>query len=400
MRGFHAESSAEARSPSGCSRLRLATPPNATFRSGPRPSPLDPRPLHGFTLVELLVVIAIIGILVALLLPAVQAARESARRASCQNNLHQIGVALQSYHAAKKVFPYGANDGDCEAKTPDRQVMAWRVLILPYMEYQPLYDQLVPLAAQSNMNSATGQNLCKYPEARPWDKSPLQQEPLSAYICPSEESPYLKQKSGTDLWFGANAAAIASYYGSAGPVATGPVDGSWGGQDVICGACVGSTNCPCISGNKPGGGQRGWYHGQNPGGPGMMDMWANKISVGKVPDGTANTLHVGETCWVARETNKSGCFSTNNWMSTWSVASTVWGINTDYVARLGLSFSEHDQYNYQTGCNFRSRHPGGAHFLYVDGHVEFLNDDISDKLFANLGDRRDGRVGDNYNGVP
>ena len=64
-----------------------------------------------------------------------------------------------------------------------------------------------------------------------------------------------------------------------------------------------------------------------------------------------------------------------------------------------VSVGEHDQFNYQTGCNFRSRHPGGAHFLYADGHVEFLNEDISDKLFANLGDRNGGRVGEFYEGT-
>lgn len=131
----------------------------------------------------------------------------------------------------------------------------------------------------------------------------------------------------------------------------------------------------------------------------MMDMWPNKISVAKVPDGTANTLHVGETYWVDRATNKSGCFSTNGWMYTWSVATTVWGINTDYVAKLGLSPSDHDKFNYETGCNFRSLHPGGAHFLFADGHVAFLADDISDKLLANLGDRQDGRIGDSYDGT-
>jgi prepilin-type processing-associated H-X9-DG protein len=146
-------------------------------------------------------------------------------------------------------------------------------------------------------------------------------------------------------------------------------------------------------------GERGWFHGYKPGGPGMMDMWANKISTGKVTDGTAKTLHVGETHWEDREANRSGCYSTMNWMTTWSVASTVWGINTDYVARLGFSSNEHDQFNYETGCNFRSRHPGGAHFLYADGHVEFLADDISDKLFANLGDRNGGRDGDFYEGT-
>jgi len=352
---------------------------------------------RGFTLVELLVVIAIIGILVALLLPAVQAAREAARRASCVNKLHQIGVALHNYHAARNVFPYGANDGDCEDKTPKREVIAWRVLILPYMENQALWDKLALLVPSSN-DATSGLTACDFPTNRPWDNSDLQLQSVPEFVCPSEEPPYLKPHSGTDLWFGPKAAGLASYYGVAGPVATGPSDSSWGGPEIICGDCIGNK-CPCISGNKPGGGQRGWYHGQNPGGPGMMDMWANKISVAKVPDGTANTLHVGETHWVDRALNQSGCFSTNGWMYTWGVASTVWGINTDYVARLGLSPTEHDRFNYQTGCNFRSRHPGGAHFLYADGHVEFLANDINPALLANLGDRNGGRVGDYYEGT-
>jgi prepilin-type N-terminal cleavage/methylation domain-containing protein/prepilin-type processing-associated H-X9-DG protein len=346
---------------------------------------------HGFTLVELLVVIAIIGILVALLLPAVQAAREAARRASCVNKLHQIGIALQNYCSATKNFPYGANDGDCEAMTPPREVMAWRVLILPYMENQPLYDQLVPIAKLSNGTP------CTNPEQRPWDLTPLQQTVIPEYLCPSEHLPSVK--TGLDTWFGPKTAAVASYYGCAGPVATGPLDGSWGGQDIVCGNCKGGLTCPCISGNKAGGGQRGWFHGQNPGGPGMLDMWANKINPGKVPDGTANTLHVGETHWADPESNQSGCYGTMHWMTTWSVASTVWGINTDYVARLGLSPSEHLRFNYQLGCNFRSRHPGGAHFVYADGHVDFLTDDIDAALFANLGDRNGGRIGSYYEGT-
>jgi prepilin-type processing-associated H-X9-DG protein len=350
-------------------------------------------------LVELLVVIAIIGILVALLLPAVQAAREAARRASCENNLHQIGVALHNYHSAKGLFPYGACDDDCEDDDPPhREVIAWRVLLLPYMEYQDLWDELQPIAQQSN--TTPGANRCTYPENRLWDQSLFQRLAVPGYLCPSDEyPPELKPRSGTDLWFGPTLSALASYYGCAGPVATGPTDGSWGGQDVICGKCVGGTNCPCVSCNKPGGNQRGWYCGHNPGGPGMMDMGCNKISVAKVPDGTSNTLHVGETHWIDRDSNRPGCFSTNGWMYTWSVASTVWGINTDYVARLGLTPAEHDQFNYQTGCNFRSRHPGGAQFLYADGHVEFLNDDIDDRLLMNLGDRNGGRAGNFYEGT-
>jgi prepilin-type N-terminal cleavage/methylation domain-containing protein/prepilin-type processing-associated H-X9-DG protein len=352
----------------------------------------------GFTLVELLVVIAIIGILVALLLPAVQAAREAARRASCENKLHQIGVALQNYHAARGVFPYGANDGDCEANTPAREVLSWRTLILPYMENQPLFDQLSLLVKSSN-DATSGLKACDNPTRRPWDNSDLQRQPVPDFVCPSETSPAVQGHMKTDLWFGPGSAALASYYGCAGPVATGPNDASWGGPDIICGLCVGGFACPCISGNVPGGGQRGWYHGQNPGGPGMLDMWANKITLKKVTDGASHTLHVGETYWEDKETNRSGCNSTNGWMYTWNVASTVWGINTDYVSRLGLTPSEHEQWNYETGCNFRSRHPGGAYFVYVDAHVEFLTDDIDMKLFSNLGDRHDGRIGSNYEGT-
>ncbi len=87
---------------------------------------------RGFTLVELLVVIAIIGVLVALLLPAVQAARDAARRMSCQNNLKQIGLAMHNYHDTYQVFPPGnITDGNC-CGTPSRTV--WSISILPYIE--------------------------------------------------------------------------------------------------------------------------------------------------------------------------------------------------------------------------------------------------------------------------
>lgn len=93
---------------------------------------------RGFTLVELLVVIAIIGILVALLLPAVQYAREAARRASCQNNLKQIGLALQNYHDAHKVFPPGYMSPN--SSWPPS--WSWSSLILPQLEQGPLHDRL------------------------------------------------------------------------------------------------------------------------------------------------------------------------------------------------------------------------------------------------------------------
>jgi prepilin-type N-terminal cleavage/methylation domain-containing protein len=98
-------------------------------------------PLHGFTLVELLVVIAIIGVLVALLLPAVQAAREAARRTQCGNNLRQVGLALHIYHQAHGAFPVGGLEWRPYGDTTKRQ-LAWSVFLLPHLEQQNLYDTL------------------------------------------------------------------------------------------------------------------------------------------------------------------------------------------------------------------------------------------------------------------
>src|SRR5688572_28345613 len=92
---------------------------------------------EAFTLVELLVVIAIIGVLVALLLPAVQAAREAARTAQCTNNLKQIGIALHNYHDTLQTLPSG-----WIMKAGNEAEWGWTTFILPYAEQQPLYEKL------------------------------------------------------------------------------------------------------------------------------------------------------------------------------------------------------------------------------------------------------------------
>ena len=123
----------------------------------------------GFTLVELLVVIAIIGILIGMLLPAVQAVRAAARRTQCANNLRQIGVALHSHHAAKQQFPIGTVEWRPYPGTDtSHRQLAWSAFLLPYMEQQNVYQQLDLRQAFDAVDNQVGASAV-----------------VQAYLCPS-----------------------------------------------------------------------------------------------------------------------------------------------------------------------------------------------------------------------
>jgi prepilin-type N-terminal cleavage/methylation domain-containing protein len=159
----------------------------------------------GFTLVELLVVIAIIGVLVALLLPAVQAAREASRRSSCANNLRQFGIAALNYESTHKVLPPGSTGGgyinfnSFQAPWADPQRsccpwghFSWAVIILPYVEQQGLYDQInfnrlayaSKIMEHNGGNAAASAIIDRGPVGDPLNQLAAQSTPKT-FMCPS-----------------------------------------------------------------------------------------------------------------------------------------------------------------------------------------------------------------------
>ena len=167
---------------------------------------------RGFTLIELLVVIAIIAILVALLLPAIQQSREAARRMRCQNNLHQIGVALQNYHDARGAFPpLIVHDATNSPLTGFPQGWySWLVRILPEIEQGPLYSQINTDgdAVLPFFNGDNGEQVSKN---------------ITVYLCPSD--PFGERVWSADTYGPLLSAAHTNYLGSRGSTRDVPGDG-------------------------------------------------------------------------------------------------------------------------------------------------------------------------------
>jgi prepilin-type N-terminal cleavage/methylation domain-containing protein/prepilin-type processing-associated H-X9-DG protein len=330
----------------------------------------------GFTLVELLVVIAIIGILVALLLPAVQSAREASRRSSCLNNEKNLGIALQNYHDVYKVFPSNSHwwgpftstitcGGVTEVVTVTLKDMRGSMLLklMPYLEEGDIYDQL-------DFDDETSSVINQFDD-------PARPELRSSYIgvlrCPSDPFPTLSDDpqvngKGQDMV----PHATTNYVGSIGCQKTFSVNNSCPipeGNDFL----TGDADAICV------------HTKDKTSGIFARIDWA--ASIPEVLDGLSKTIIMGE---VIPDCNYE-LIRFGWWDSQVFYVGTPVPINYDSCTKLfkpncGTFF------NYNTNAGFKSKHPGGANFVMADGSVHFISENIDYDTYQRLGDRREGEV--------
>jgi prepilin-type N-terminal cleavage/methylation domain-containing protein/prepilin-type processing-associated H-X9-DG protein len=307
----------------------------------------------GFTLVELLVVIAIIAILVSLLIPAVQGARESGRRMQCKNHLKQIGVALRHYAAQHKTLPYGS--GDCCTRTnPRTWGGVWTTMILPQLEQQPLYDAI---DFQKNVQDLPVEILTTV---------------IPVYICPADagaNDAVLDDRFARDnppralgLWY---TASMGPTEPDACPFCPDPTPrpGNW--------CCQGSN-----FGTRPG---HGYPEGSS---VGMFGRFRNAVRLATVRDGLSNTILVGET--LPRQCAFISAFAVN-----FNVSPTTIPINT-MLDDTGTGANLRNGHSWWLTSGYKSQHPGGAHFVMGDGSVHFFPETIDYRLYNALGTRDGG----------
>ena len=304
---------------------------------------------HGFTLVELLTVVAIIGVLVGLLLPAVQAARESGRRAKCANNLRQIGIALHAYHEAYGTFPYGSN-----YSAPSTGYPTWAVLILPQLDQDAVFNAYDPgQAPYSTANQVVAKTF------------------MSVFVCPSDpqsHSPILPDRGDSPSpapGLSGGTTNPASSMGLWYPVCMGPT------QPDFCFFCSDpnpSPSNPCCQGNNFGSyGGDGYPDGNS---VGMFGRWPVPFSSAQVRDGLTNTIMAGET--LPGDYIWNGVFCPNFPISGTSIPVNTFindgGLHGTWDADGGIIWGK--------SSGYKSLHPGGCNFMLGDGSIHFFSASI------------------------
>lgn len=303
------------------------------------------RKRRGFTLIELLVVIAIIAILVALLLPAVQQAREAARRTQCKNNMKQLGLAMHNYHDTNKSLPLGVHAA---------WGMSWTWAILPYLEQTAVYNIMPDPVSDSGWWGGTDQ--------RSLDLIRLAQTGMPTFLCPSQPN---GPREGRNI-NGLARRGMLSYLACAGGDAQHDNLGT-NGMDRSNGlfhAVRMNTNSP-----------RG-----------------RTFRLRDVIDGLSNTVLIGEAEYLLDA--KKGCNICDRYLFYHMNADS--GNGSDFSEVLGstyYSINPDAQNNAERECAFGSFHTGGANILLGDGRIRFVSENIDlVDVWRALGSRDGGEV--------
>jgi len=327
------------------------------------------RSVQGFTLVELLVVIAIIGILVALLLPAVQSAREAARRVQCANNLKQIGLAAQQHHEKYGFFPSGGWGflwvGDPDRGVGPNQPGAWGYTLLPFLEQEALHQ----LGADGDPKTITS--------TQRQGGTRLVQTPLAVYACPTRRRP--------GCWPVVNLHNWPNQHGTTGNLTLNtrgdyaacagdpPLPHDMGGPDSLAIAdgwtASGDWNSHL------------WYaYSADPGG---VSYIRSGISPAHIRDGASNTFLIGE-----KYLNPDHYYTGEDAGDNQSIYS---GYNHDNHRSVRAGYApRRDTPGVSAPENFGSAHPSGFQMVFCDGSVHHLSYTIDKEIYRRLGLRKDG----------
>ena len=297
---------------------------------------------NAFTLVELLVVIAIIGILIALLLPAVQAARESARRSQCTSHLRQLALGCLNYEASQHTFPVLMAGWHRPPHPADQENgISWIVGVLPHIEQQPLFDAFEAAGAFDGDVLSNGG--VHRPECRE-----LMQTQLPILHCPSDGSSVKlvtqqHQFSGIPV-------APTNYKGVGGDSW---MLGQWGGRQPQC-----FNEAPCT----------GIFYVNN---------YQFPVRIAQITDGTSLTFLIGEDV-VEQNVHSVAFYSNGSYLHT--------------DTPLNYFVYPPEPLDWPNIMGFRSLHPGGAHFALADGSVQFVSESIDYDLYKALSTKAEGEL--------